>query len=825
MRLSKAIFIAPLSAIGTLAIAMASLAQEPTAIVDEKNSMQVVNSFNNPEKQTNTAAKFDFEVELDNGDYVYIVELDDATLTQSSHFRATRSKQSTEASRTAFLLEKKHMQSRQQAMLSKMSEVVGNVNPVHTYQYAVNGFALRMSQADALKLSQMRGISRITRDKIHQLDTDRGPTLIGAPVLWEGQVSNLLANQGEGVVVGILDSGINSDHPSFAEVSGDGYTHTNPLGNGNFIGDCANGFPQMCNNKLIGVRSYPVITNVYSDTDIFPADLPRNGEDYDGHGSHVASIAIGNVLPDQAEILPEAGAEESNGIATEFSFEQISGVAPRANVIAYQVCYPGDSNNGDTWAGCPTSAINAGIDSAIADGVDVINFSISGGGDPWDRPTERAFLSAREAGIFVAVSAGNSGPNPSSSEKSSPWYAAVAASEHGRQNGFVKEINNYSGGIITPPVIQGQSDTGSIRAPIVYAGDFTNSNDPDGDPAQCLEPFPTGTFSGQIVVCDRGEIARVQKAENVSSGGAGGFVLANVDGGETFLANDQYVVPGIHIKADEGNQLKNWLSSGSGHTATITEGIRDQFISDDRVDVVANFSSRGPNQEISTLTPTMTAPGVDIFAAFADQQFGRDGDVPPAASDFNYLQGTSMSSPHVAGAGALLTAIHPNWTPDEIKSALSMTATPDMRLDDETTAADYFDMGAGRIQVDLAAQVGLTMDVTVQEYINANPDIGGEPRALNLPSITDNNCRGTCVWERTFTATQDGSWTVSGVSLSDGLVIGVAPQSFDIQAGQTQTVTVTIDSIDADKNRIHLWQVAVRSCKQPYFDLAYFGVV
>ncbi len=747
--------------------------------------------------------RFQYENDLGDDKYTYIFELHEESIAQNEKSKAqlqlnrlsrTRVETNSINSKNSVIAtQREKIKSQQRAFLNQASKLLNTHKVLAKYEFALNGLALRLTQEQAFQLSKLSMVKQVTREKIHKLYTDRGPTLINAPEVWTADnLPTQLPNQGEGVIVGIIDSGINTDHPSFAEVSADGYVHSNPFGSGNYLGDCAGLFPQLCNNKLIGVYSYPVITDVYSDTSVFPPNLPRNGEDYDGHGSHVASTAIGNILTNINEVLPVLGEEENDGTPTGFVIEQLSGVAPRANVISYQVCYPGSSDDNDTYSNCVTSAILQAIDDAIADSVDVINFSISGGGDPWSDATERAFLNANSAGIFVAVSVGNSGPQQSTSEKSAPWYTSVAFSEHGRDNQFAKSLTNFTGGTSSLADIPGQSNTGSYTGQIVYAGDFSNPNDPGRDPAQCLQPFPVGTFNGEIVVCDRGEIARVEKAENVANGGAGGYVLANVDGGETFLANDAYVIPGIHINAENGNRLRAWLNSGSNHTATITQAESVQVIDESRIDVLASGSSRGPNEQISTLVPTVTAPGVDIYAAFADEQFGRDGDREPAASDFNYLTGSSMSSPHVAGAAALIKAAHPTWSPDEIRSALSLTATTNVKKEDGATQADFFDMGAGRIQVDKAVTSGLIMGESTTNYLNANPLIGGDPRTLNLPSITDDACEVTCVWHRTFTATTDATWTFESESISDGIAVSASPSSFTLLAGQQQTVMFTI---------------------------------
>lgn len=750
--------------------------------------------------------KFTFEPELKAGIYTYIVELSEKAIGQYDNapkmlaHTKIRNKAASKVNSnyTQAMSKIKRQQTR---FLNFAKTKAPKLALQTTYSHALNGMAIRLTQAQAMELAEHNEVVSVTREKIYHPDTDRGPSLIGAPMVWDGSaLATVAPTQGEGVVVGIIDSGINSDHPSFAEVSGDAFVHTNPLGDGVYLGDCAVEFPQLCNNKLIGIYSYSTITNDYSDITVFPPSLPENGEDYGGHGSHVAATAAGNILYDVDEVLPENGEEESSGVPTGFTFSQLSGVAPRANIISYQICYGGSVDAGDTYGDCPGAAIIQGIESAILDGVDVINYSISGGGAPWDSNTERAFLRARNAGIFVATSAGNSGPNPSTTVKNAPWYTSVAASEHGRQNVYAKELTNFSGGTSSLGDISGQSNTGSISGAIVYAGDYTNPNDPGGDPAQCLEPFPSNTFSGEIVLCDRGEIARVEKAENVQAGGANGYILANVQGGDTFLANDQYVVPGIHINANDGDALRAWLQTGTSHSGTITAGVGSQFIDTSREDVLASFSSRGPNATNSTLAPSLSAPGVDIYAAYSDQQFGHDGDTGPAASDFNYLSGTSMASPHVAGAAALVKSAHPSWTPDQIRSALSLTTTSSVLKEDASTAADFFDMGAGRIQVDKAIASGLIMDETAANYANADPDLSGDPRSLNLPSITDSECKGTCTWSRTFTATTNATWDISTTPITDGLTVSASPASFTLVEGQSQTVQFEISSAQVSKS-------------------------
>lgn len=751
------------------------------------------------------------EPDLASGEYTYIVRLADLPLATYDGsvvgFAATspkiakkelfsklaNSKMSSQQVRNELRLDVKstdavqytnYLEDKQQSFLSKARLSLGKqANVVYQYKNAFNGVAMRLTQEQAVKLAALDGVEYVERERMETMDTDTGPIHIGATQVWQGE-GNSATNMGEGVIIGMIDSGINTDHDSFADIGGDGYDHTNPWGAGNYVGDCATDFVELCNDKLIGVRSYASVTDNYDDVEVFGTTPPaKNGEDYGGHGSHTASTAGGNILKNVPLVSGDTGKLESDGIVNEaFSFEQISGVAPHANIVAYQICSPG--NTGDKYTGCPGAAIVAALDDAVADGVDVLNYSISGGGNPWASSTELGFLAAQEAGIFAAVSAGNDGPEAYTTSKNAPWYTVVGASTHGRTLDSFVTFNDesfaYSNG--TGPVFSEVVTALPITAMSVDASNFEGCN-----------AFAADSFKDAVAVISRGACAFSDKVTNAADAGATAVIVYNNTDGDvrlTMSGLEATTIPSVAISENSGKDLLDELASTSDTTISIDPAIT---LVVGQADDMADFSSRGPNSTTADImTPSVTAPGVSIYAAYNDQDFGNDVTVT-APADFAFLQGTSMSAPHTSGAGAVLKSAHPTWTPDNIRSALMMTATTDVRKEDGVTPADVFDMGSGSIRVNLATNTGLIMDETFGNYMKANPATGGIPLSLNIPSMTNTQCIDTCTWTRTFTATKDANWTATPVSTSSNMSLTVSPTSFDIKAGETQTVTVTAD--------------------------------
>ena len=325
----------------------------------------------------------------------------------------------------------KFLEKQQKNLLGTAGKAFGRqLETKFEFQHAVNGFAVELTVEEAKAMRSMDGVASVDRERMEHLTTDAGPAWIGAPSIWNNKPSS---TRGEGAVIAVLDTGVNSDHPSFADIGGDGYDHTNPLGSGNYVPGswCDTTEPAFCNDKLIGAWSF------------VPGDVNYpSPEDSDGHGSHTASTAGGNVVFDAELVAPTTSA-----------FFDVSGVAPHANLIIYDVCTDG----------CPGAALLAAINQVVIDsgnlpnGIAALNYSISGGGDPYNDAVELGFLNAVAAGIYVAASAGNSGPGASTVAHLGPWVSTTANSTHDRQ--IANTLINITSGGGDIPYISGAALT------------------------------------------------------------------------------------------------------------------------------------------------------------------------------------------------------------------------------------------------------------------------------------------------------------------------------------------------------------------------------
>jgi hypothetical protein len=629
-----------------------------------------------------------------------------------------------------------------------------------TYEYSkvFNGVAIsRVAGANLDAIASISGVTGIYLDELRQLETDAGPQWIGAPTVWAALGGQ--ENAGEGTIAGILDSGIWPENPSFSDPDPNGNPYPAPAGT--YACDLGSTYPDgsdlgldfECNNKLIG--AYRFLATYDAAIGLINTEF-TSARDDDGHGSHTASTVAGN----------------SNVAATVLGNDMglTSGVAPRAQVIAYKVC---------GLQGCFSSDSAAAVEQAILDGVDVINFSISGGGDPYNDLVEQAFSVAYENGVFVSASAGNSGPTANTVAHRGPWTMTVGASTHDR--GFIATVTLESGS--ESLTLDGVSLTGGFGpAPVLLAADYDGLDASNPEKGMCNQPFPAGTFNGEIVVCERGVIARVAKSFNVAEGGAGGMILYNP--ALQSLNTDGHWIPSIHIQNDAGAALLDFLANNSDVMATLSGGVKATV----QGDVMAAFSSRGGSgQTLGVSKPDVTAPGVNILANASPYP----AEILDQPGMFQIISGTSMSSPHTAGAGALLAALHPDWTPGQIKSALMMTATVDgLVKEDGVTPVDNYDAGSGRIDLNVAGNPGLSISESNENFWMYEDNLWN----ANYPSLYIPNMPGQMTVQRTLhSELGQNAWWYITVEGDEDLVVST-PSVIGIRAGRDRTINISVDA-------------------------------
>ncbi len=608
------------------------------------------------------------------------------------------------------------------------------------------GIAAAVPANSVKAILKLPGVVAVQSDVLEHPLTDASSTFIDADPVYADLGTT--ANAGQGIIFGSLDTGVWPEHPSF-EDQGNLSAPTGPARACDFGIDPLTSDPFTCNNKLIGGQ--PFLTTYLSDPTRASGETFTSARDSDGHGTHTSSTVAGDIVAH----APVLGVDRG----------PIHGMAPGAWVMVYKVC-------GIT--GCYSSDSAAAVGQAIYDGVDVINFSISGGTDPMTDPVELAFLDAYNAGVVVSASAGNDGPTAGTVNHLSPWTISVAASTQTRA--FESTLTLTDGA--TSATFTGASITAGISAPtpIVFA-----SAAPYND-AKCVNPATAGIFTGKIVACERGTNARVDKGYDVLQGGAAGMVLYNPILADT--ETDNHWLPTVHLA--DGTAFVAFLTAHPTATATFTAGTKVNG----QGDVMAAFSSRGPGGNF--IKPDVTAPGVEILAGDTPVRDATDGG--PAGEYYQAIAGTSMASPHVAGAAILVRAEHPYWTPGQVKSALMGTAVTTVKKEDLTTPADPFDFGSGRIDVAAAAAAPLTFDETAADFYEMTTD-AVHAIDLNIPSIDATVMPGRITTTRVAKNPTNKTLTYSVATTAPAhSTITVSPSKFTLAPGKSVTLTVTIES-------------------------------
>ncbi|KAJ1281311.1 hypothetical protein BS78_04G296500 [Paspalum vaginatum] len=561
---------------------------------------------------------------------------------------------------------------------------------LYSYAHAATGFAARLTAAQAAHLASQGSVLAVVPDATQQLHTTLTPSFLGL-----SSSSGLLpaSNGATDVVIGIIDTGVYpKDRASFAA------DPSLPRPPSTFRGRCVS-TPEFnasayCNNKLVGAKFFGLGYEAAHGGAVEETDS-RSPLDTNGHGTHTSSTAAGSAVADAAFF--------------DYAKGRAVGMAPGARIASYKAC----------WAqGCASSDILMAFDEAIKDGVNVISVSLGAVGSApqfYRDSTAVGAFSAVRKGIVVSASAGNAGPGELTVVNVAPWFLTVGASTINRQ--FPANVVLGNGENFTGTSLYAGPPLGASKIPLVYGGDVSSSFCEAGD----LDP---SKVAGKIVVCDPGVNARAAKGEAVKlAGGAGAILFSSKAFGEQALSSP-HLLPATAVTFAAAEKIKRYIRTNSSPVATIVflGTVIGATPSSPRM---ASFSSRGPNlRAAEILKPDVTAPGVDILAAWTGENSPSELDSDTRRVKFNIISGTSMSCPHVSGIAALLRQAHPDWSPAAIKSALMTTAynvdsAGDIIKDMSTgEASTPFVRGAGHVDPNAALDPGLVYDAGTDDYVS-----------------------------------------------------------------------------------------------------------
>ncbi|GJM87034.1 hypothetical protein PR202_ga02951 [Eleusine coracana subsp. coracana] len=400
---------------------------------------------------------------------------------------------------------------------------------LYSYAHAATGFAARLTKLQAAHLESQRSVLAVVPDKMLQLHTTLTPSFLGL----SGSYGLLPASNGaEDVVIGVIDTGIYPiDRASFA--AADQYLSPPPT---KFRGSCVStpafNASAYCNNKLVGAKffseGYEAESGGFNETEESKSPL-----DTHGHGTHTASTAAGSAV---------SGAAFFN-----YGRGEAVGMAPGARIAAYKACWKN---------GCTDSDILAAFDAAIADGVDVISFSIGAVGEAPEFYNDTTAIGAFRAvrkGIVVSASAGNSGPDEFTVVNTAPWILTVGASTVNRR--YPAKVVLGNGKRITGvSLYAGKPLNASEKIPLVYGGDAGSNVCQAGK-------LNASLVAGKIVLCDPGLNPRAAKGEAVKlAGGAGAILSSTKEFGEMAMAG-AHVLPAAAITFAAAEKIKKYISS------------------------------------------------------------------------------------------------------------------------------------------------------------------------------------------------------------------------------------------------------------------------
>jgi subtilisin family serine protease len=572
------------------------------------------------------------------------------------------------------------------------------------YSILLDGFAVQLPAKSLPKLLRVSGVTKTYPSLSYYSTMDRGPSVIHATDL-----EAATGDKGQGVKIAVVDTGVDSTSP-FLNPAGFSYPAGFPKGD-----------TKLTTPKVIVAKVFPGEPRDKNSTKPFDPTEP--------HGTHVSGIAAG----DEGTNAPAGPGHPA--------VANLSGVAPKAWIGNYRV-FTVPTPLGHEAS---TPEIVHAFEAAVADGMNVINFS--GGGPQTDPANDAMFETIHNvtlAGVVPVIAAGNDREDFGFGTAGTPGVApdAIAVAATSNSHVFAPALS-VSGG---PPSlgavpIQG---AGGMKLPAAWSTldqtivDVSEIMGTDGkpvdahlcgaagDPNSGNGTLPAGSLAGKIALASRGTCTFASKAERAKRAGAIGLILADNRFGEANAIPIPLSLPAGMISDLDASLLRGYASQHGGQaTIRVSSDIRE--IQTGRSGVITSFSSAGPTDFGWDLKPDISAPGLDVLSS-----------TPPltTGSTFSVFAGTSMATPHVAGAAALLVQRHPNWTPAQIKSALMSTAGAAWQDTARTQEANVLLEGAGLANVQAADDPKLFTDPQSLSFERMDVATGTQRKSMLL-SLTD----------------------------------------------------------------------------------------
>ena len=614
------------------------------------------------------------------------------------------------------------------------------------YDISLNAVAVQLNgtSLDTIKGAPM--VQSVQYNALYHPDLSESHKIINADAAWNAAGGR--SNAGAGIKIGDIDTGIDETHPFF-----DPAAFSYPSGFPKC--DAADSATHKANQNCEHVSPKVIVAKVFNNK------LNQNGFDaaaVQDHGTHTAGIA--------------AGVTGQTAVVQGVSIDDMSGIAPGAWLGNYNV-FPGDVTNARS-----EDILNA-VDAAIADGMDVLNLSLGGGYHGNNDLLAIGLDNAVEAGVTVAVAAGNSGPGGGTVESPGRARNVITVGASTNQH-FVGQPFTYpAGGGTTVGAAVGDFDA--------LPGNSFNLFDTASDGCTSV---PAGA-SGDLAIINRGNCTFSQKVANAKTAGAIAVLIVNNVAGDPIAmartAGFDDDLPAVMIGQNEGAALR-----ASGATTASAEATFQEFITANK-DILAGFSSQGPTNVDLAVKPDLTSVGVNVLSSITC--VGKSDTCPGDGSGWAFFSGTSMSTPHIAGSAAVLRDLHNDWSPAQIKSALVNRA--DLVVKDAKTGIHDIGptaQGAGRENLSVAAD-GTTWLSPVSASFGKVPT--GSPTSVTVTVFNPTgNAQNFTVSKWKFTPSTFGS-TVSSIygagTITNGdSRISVAP-SFSVPAGGSYNLTVTVN--------------------------------